>query len=43
MVGLPPRGGENAFGVLVKSFTLKGGVLNPLKKFIKKPIGVDKS
>jgi hypothetical protein len=29
MAKLPPQGGENAFGVLVKSFALKGGVLNP--------------
>jgi hypothetical protein len=26
---LPPQGEENAFGVLVKSFTLKDGVLSP--------------
>jgi len=37
MARLPPQGGENACGVLVKSFTLKGGVLNPLKKFIRIP------
>jgi hypothetical protein len=29
MTGLPPRGGENACGVLTESFTLKGRVLNP--------------
>jgi hypothetical protein len=31
MARLPPQGAENAYGVLVKSFTLKGGVLNPQK------------
>jgi hypothetical protein len=29
MARLLPQGGENAFGVLVKLFTLKGWVLNP--------------
>jgi hypothetical protein len=31
MARLPPQGGENAFGVLVKLFALKGGALNPKK------------
>ena len=31
MARFPPRGGENAFSVLVKSFALKGGALNPKK------------
>jgi hypothetical protein len=35
MARLPPQGGENAFGVLVKLFALKGGALNP-KKSVKK-------